>query len=90
MPVIYDNITNQFSEGLINSLDVSYRGDFCVGYFNLRGWKQVADYIEKWNGGEGNQCRLLIGMQKLPVDLLKQYLAINRNSEMDQQEAFRI
>lgn len=59
MPNIYDNIQNQFAEGLINTLELSHRSDFCVGYFNLRGWKQVVKYIDKWSGGENNCCRLL-------------------------------
>jgi hypothetical protein len=64
LPKIYDNIENQLLQGLQYTLDVSHKGDFCVGYFNLRGWKQVADKIDVWTGGEGNQCRLLIGMQR--------------------------
>ncbi len=47
MPKIYDNIENNLVVGLNNTLSVSYRSDFCVGYFNLRGWKQVADEIDK-------------------------------------------
>lgn len=41
-------------QGLQNTLELSYRGDFCVGYFNLRGWKQVAVQIDNLKGEEGN------------------------------------
>jgi len=74
MPKIYDNIETQLSNGLADTLKVSKRGDFCVGYFNLRGWHEVADRIDSLVGmpvTEKNDqfhryCRLLVGMQKLP------------------------
>ncbi|MBU2446886.1 MAG: NgoFVII family restriction endonuclease, partial [Bacteroidetes bacterium] len=75
MPNIYDNIQNQFAEGLINTLELSHRSDFCVGYFNLRGWKQVTDYIDRWAGGENNCCRLLIGMHIPPHEILYRYFS---------------
>jgi len=74
MPKIYDNIEHHLHKGLNDTLEVSYRSDFCVGYFNLRGWKKVADNIDKWDGGDNNCCRLLVGMQKAPLDTLKEYL----------------
>lgn len=73
MPIIYDNIENHLTKGLNESLEVSQRTDFCVGYFNLRGWKQVADNIDKFSGEENNRCRLLVGMQKLPRDVISEY-----------------
>ncbi len=42
MARIYDNIETKFAEGLqgiITNVGVK-RVDFCVGYFNLRGWNQ--------------------------------------------------
>jgi superfamily II DNA or RNA helicase len=90
MPTIYDNIENQFLQGLSNSLQDATRADFCVGYFNLRGWRGVADYVEKWVGGEDSCCRLLIGMQKMPQDLLRVGYAKNGPAMMDNQTANRI
>ena len=45
MAQIYDNIDVKFTDGLqgiISSLGVK-RVDFCVGYFNLRGWNLDVD-----------------------------------------------
>ncbi len=84
MPKIYDNIENQLIDGLINTLDVSHRADFCVGYFNLRGWKQLADKISGWTGGEGHQCRLLVGMQRPPEESLREMLSQKEPELIDQ------
>jgi len=50
MPKIYDNIENTLSIGLAETLQLSKRCDFCVGYFNLRGWHEVADTIDSLAG----------------------------------------
>ena len=79
MPKIYDNIENHLITGLNDTLALSQRSDFCVGYFNLRGWSEVADRIDALPGllvTEGKEsihryCRLLVGMQRLPLDILK-------------------
>lgn len=83
MPKIFDNIENQLLEGLKYTIDVAHKADFCVGYFNLRGWREVADKIDAWTGREGNQCRLLIGMQRRPEDLVKELFSTREQDPID-------
>ncbi len=98
MPKIYDNIENYLSKGLDETLALSQRGDFCVGYFNLRGWHVIADKIDALTGMptiENDEqvhrfCRLLVGMQKLPSELLKDSYRQKESFLIDQAEVLKL
>ena len=53
MARIYDNIEINFEEGLQGILSSGgvERVDFCVGYFNLRGWGLIVDQVDTLPGG---------------------------------------
>ena len=81
MARIYDNIETKFTQGLqdiITNMGVK-RVDFCVGYFNPRGWQLVVNQIDQIPGDyvyEGNRqefrcCRLLIGMHQPDQELVR-------------------
>lgn len=91
MPRIFDNIEQQLLSALQETLEVASHADFCVGYFNLRGWKQLDAYIEQWAGGEGHCCRLLVGMQRLPQEELREVMSlVKHNNSIDNQTALRL
>ena len=81
MANIYDNIESKFVKGLQDLItdDGIKRVDFCVGYFNLRGWNLVVNQIDQLPGEyvyENDQqafrrCRLLIGMHQPDEELVR-------------------
>ena len=81
MARIYDNLETKFTDGLqgiISNVGVK-RVDFCVGYFNLRGWNLIVNEIDQLSGDfvyeQNNRifrtCRLLIGMHRPDEDLVR-------------------
>ncbi len=73
MPKIFDNIEQKLLPTLQDTLKVACRADFCVGYFRLSGWQHLDTYIDQLSGGEGNCCRLLVGIsvdkpETIPID----------------------
>lgn len=91
MPRIIDNIESHLLPILRESLLAAQRADFCVGYFNLRGWQSIDTYIDHFLGGDLSCCRLLIGMQKAPQELLQQSLSLlNRSNNIDKATSARL
>jgi superfamily II DNA or RNA helicase len=91
MPRIFDNITDKLLPVLQETIALSDRADFCVGYFNLRGWKALDSYIERWSGGTGHCCRLLVGMQRMPQEEIHALLGLTKDGEqIDQATALRL
>ena len=91
MPRIFDNIELPLLPALCKSLEISERADFCVGYFNLRGWKLIDNLIDAWPGGGGGCCRVIVGMQSVPQEELRQaFTLFGATGEIDKQTALRL
>jgi superfamily II DNA or RNA helicase len=88
MPRVFDNIDQTLLPALKQTLAVSERADFCVGYFNLRGWKSLDSLVDQWSGNDGECCRLLVGMQALPQKELEEAFNVGHNEDgIDNQTA---
>ncbi len=55
MPRIFDNLSPgpRLPLALRSTLSSASRADFCVGYFNLRGWRYLAPVVDGWGADAG-------------------------------------
>lgn len=91
MPNIFDNISQQLLPTLRDSLAHSTHADFCIGYFNLRGWRELADSVEHFEGGDGGCCRVLIGMHRSGLEEVRQGQRFDQeNVRMDNSQVKRL
>ena len=89
MPRIFDNINHDLLTALAETMRGSQSADFCVGYFNLRGWDLLRESVENLDPDSGPACRLLVGMPVSPQQELRQHLSLNRKRAFDLQQAAR-
>ncbi len=89
MPTIYDNIEQNLADALKNAFNIAYKADICVGYFNLRGWDALANYVDKFDGEEDAQCRLIVGMHTQTESLIRRHYN-KTSSQLDTQTAKRL
>ena len=89
MPRIFDNITDKLITALSETMCGAQRADFCVGYFNLRGWRLLRDDVEQLSGDDKGICRLLIGMNPTPQEELEAYLSLKKRRPLDQRQIMR-
>ncbi len=91
VPRVFDNITERLLPAIRNTLQNAQRADFCVGYFNLRGWQLIDDLIDGWPGGAEGCCRVLVGMQRLPQEEFQAAVSlISGDGIIDNQKALRL
>ncbi|MCS6966080.1 MAG: hypothetical protein NZ473_04855 [Candidatus Kapabacteria bacterium] len=72
MPNIYDNIEQKLLDGLKRALEEARAAAFCVAYFHLRGWKELAEFIEHFPARDDPCCRILVGMHRPPEEVMRQ------------------
>lgn len=84
MPTIFDNIDTPLLPTLRDTITRSSTGiDICVGYFKLRGWECLADLVDHYTGTDLECCRLIVGMQRPPHELMKQAQRVQREEYLD-------
>ncbi|MDR2246907.1 MAG: phospholipase D-like domain-containing protein [Treponema sp.] len=96
---IYDNISgDNLATALKNTLKGAKRADFCIGYFNLRGWDLLLESVDALPGGRPDErfddeanykARVLIGMQKHPREDLEDYYAFKKK-EISNEKAVKL
>ncbi len=51
MPHLFDTIEQPLLPALQDTIALATHADFCVGYFNLRAWRDLAPLLKTWPCG---------------------------------------
>ena len=91
MPLILDNIDLGTEGELLKTLGSSYRLDAAIGYFNLRGWRLLADAVDALpERPEGPKARILVGIHEAPADELRRLVRTRKTDPVDNRTAARL
>jgi superfamily II DNA or RNA helicase len=84
LPNIFDNIDLHLLDELRSTLaEQATAADISVGYFNLRGWSRLGDRVDRFSGADDSCCRLLIGMQRAPEELMRESQRLHHDDYLD-------
>jgi superfamily II DNA or RNA helicase len=91
VPRIFDNIELPFLPNLVEMLRTATKADFCVGYFNLRGWNKLGQVVEEqFSGEEASRARLLVGMHAIPEDEIRSAYSLIKDEGLDANKALQL
>ena len=91
MPKILDNIENETERELLETLASSYRLDAAIGYFNLRGWKLLAEAVDALPGRSGGpKARVLVGIHEAPAEEMHRLVRMRQPEPIDNRTAARL
>jgi hypothetical protein len=95
LTTIYDNIVESLGEQLIKTFQASERIDAAVGYFNLRGWRDLSEELDTRdpNADGSPVARVIVGMtgpsshEAVLEDLQREVAGENKDISLDGPEA---
>ncbi len=91
MPLILDNIELETERELLATLATSYRLDAAIGYFNLRGWKLLADAVDALpERPEEPKARILVGIHEAPAEEMRRLARMRQPEPTDNRTAARL
>ena len=91
MPKILDNIERETERELLETLGSSYRLDAAIGYFNLRGWRLLAEAVDALpERSEGPKARILVGIHETPAEEMRRLVRMRQPDPMDNRTAARL
>ena len=90
MPNILDNIERETERELLETLGSSYRLDAAIGYFNLRGWKLLAEAVDALPKREGPKARILVGIHEAPAEEMRRLARMRQPDPTDNRTAARL